>query len=77
MLDSFVGTYDWAGLRTLKRELGSDSNRFGDRTSNEFWAIIDDDELVEIETAVLMGQRKSALELIFTRAQSLGRILAG
>lgn len=75
MLQSFVGTIDTFGLRSLRGEDASASvphRNFGDAVP--FWAILDSQELPRIVEALTHGKRGAALLLLEERAHSLGRL---
>jgi hypothetical protein len=76
MLESYVGTFDRHGLCSLQRESEFPARSLGSVNHNIFWAVIDEAELSEIRKAILLGQRISALEIIFYRAKSLGQLAA-
>lgn len=78
MLQSFVGTFDAVGLRSLRCELefGVSPRPLATAGSVSFWAILDTAELPQIEQAFLLGYRGTALELLAEHAKSLGRLLA-
>ena len=76
MLESYVGTFDRHGLCSLQRESECRARNLAGGNHNFFWAIIDEAELSEIRKAVVLGQRDSALEIIYYRAKSLGRFVA-
>ena len=73
MLQSFIGTYDQAGLRSLRDEdeftVASHLDVSGPVS---FWAILDSDELPGIQHALTLGHRVTALQLLITTAKSLG-----
>lgn len=73
MLDSFIGTFDEYGLRTLETEGGKrHCSLIGDRP--KFWAVIDRAELAPIKLAMAAGDTRSALKLIVQQARDFGRI---
>ena len=75
MLQSFIGTFDSAGLRSFITEEPSAVTRRSHREHVvEFWAVLDTDELPLIQKAFLLGHRGTALELIGQQAKWLGRI---
>lgn len=75
MLQSFVGTFDSDGLRSLQPE--TEERVPSDCTSGGpvgFWAIIDTSELPAIEQAILSGSRAKALGILVQQARSVGRL---
>ena len=75
MLQSYIGTIDMSGLRSLRtEECGESVAPLGDPTVVSFWAILDTDQLPEICRALVMGHRGAALSLVTQQAKSLGRI---
>ena len=75
MLESFIGTFDSTGLRSLTtEETPSAARRSHHEQVVEFWAVLDTSELPLIQKAFLLGQRGAALDLIAQQAKSLGRI---
>ena len=76
MLQSFIGTFDSAGLRSLRtEEAATHRQTTADSASIRFWAILDSDELPSIHGALRLGRRDQALELLTQRAKSLGRLV--
>ncbi len=74
MLQSFVGTYDRNGLRTLRYESESSGLAPCQREQTvAFWAILDSAALPEIQQAIVSGNRISALKEVVNQARSLGR----
>jgi hypothetical protein len=74
MLESFVGTFDHRGLRSLRPE--DPREDFDGRVvepNGRFWAIIDTDNVSPIHEALVVGQRGAALDLLAQKAVSLGR----
>lgn len=75
MLQSYIGTFDSDGLRSLWTEEHCEhARRQRDGRVVEFWAVIDSEELHPIRRAMILGDRGTALELIGQQAISLGRI---
>ena len=75
MLQSFIGTFDIAGLRTLRSEDDTcGETRLSSTEAVPFWAILDTDELPSIQRALMLGYRGTALELLVQQAKSLGRL---
>lgn len=75
MLQSFIGTCDSFGLRSLRIEdpLVS-AERENDRAVVRFWAILDSAQIPSIQHAVMLGNRDAALELVASSARSFGRV---
>ena len=73
MLQSFIGTFDAAGLRTLRSEEAESSGKSIQSSGVPFWAILDSKELPSIQNALLLGHRCTAFELLARGAKSLGR----
>ena len=75
MLQSFVGTFNAAGLRTLRNEDASDMRVIHNATGSvSFWAILDSDELPAIQHAITLGDRGAALQMLVQAAKSLGPV---
>lgn len=77
MLQSFVGTIDERGLRTLTPE-PEGGHVFGcdlESRRHAFWAVVDSSNLREIHEALLHGQRRQALQLLVNYARSIGSVL--
>lgn len=77
MLQSFVGTFDAVGLRTLQTE--GDSIVPGQLIpcsagSVPFWAILDTAVLPPIQHALSLGYRSTAWEILAQQATCLGRL---
>lgn len=74
MLRSFVGTFDELGLRSLVTE--SDDAQYNEPDGPQsFWAVLDHAELHSIHRAFEMGERQTALEMVFNSARSVGRLI--
>lgn len=72
MLQSFTGTVDRNGIRSLEVESDSGPRRIEDRDLAEFWAVLDSADLESIQLAIHSGQRRHALRMVSERAQSMG-----
>lgn len=72
MLQSFVGTFDAAGLRSLRAEEDGTAPPENREATVPFWAIIDTVELPPIEAALTLGCRSIAFELLAGRAKAFG-----
>lgn len=73
MLQSFIGTCDVTGLKSLRSEddswSGLPRHCAGETT---IWAVINDEDLLAIHQALLLGCRGTALELLVEKARSVG-----
>lgn len=80
MLQSFIGTFDVVGLRSLRSEddvVESDvwpSSRCVPAGIVPFWAIIDTTELPTIQQALMLGNRGHAWEILVQQAKCFGRL---
>ncbi len=74
MLQSFRGTIDEYGLRSLRIEENAIVRYEGEPTIREFWAVLDSDDLRTIRAAFLAGDRRAALSLVCERSQSIGAV---
>ena len=74
MLQSFIGTLDAAGLRSLRTEDDALPAPLSDSEFVPFWVILDSSELPSIERALVLGQRQTALQLLVAVAKSLGPV---
>ena len=76
MLQSFRGTIDAHGIRTLRLERDEElDHHLGGRCA-EFWAVLDSKEVPLIRTAVQTDNRHTALSLICERSVSFGTIVS-
>ena len=75
MLQSFRGTIDRGGIRSLRPERDDDFLRRADRSTVEFWAILHREELPLIRSVLASGDRIRATKMICERAISLGSVL--
>ena len=75
MLQSFRGTFDSVGIRTLRFE--TDDERSGTLGSGlvEFWAVVDAEYVRQIRLALALGDRIGATRLLADTAASIGSIL--
>lgn len=75
MLESFVGTIDERGLRTLTPEPDESwkPQETVDRVA-AFWAVVDSAKLPEICEALRNGERQRAWQLLSASARSLGSV---
>ena len=74
MLQSFLGTFDRSGLRSLRIEDESQPALVVvKRNTSSFWAVLDSQELPKIYRAVVVGRRAEALRLLAEHAVSIGR----
>ncbi len=75
MLQSFVGTYDQSGLRSLRLEEANSALPWTSPTgAAPFWAVLDSSDVPEICRAVCHGRRRRALRLLNERALTLGSL---
>lgn len=76
MLQSFVGTVDANGLRTLRPE-GETATGCRSKTSSpiQIWAILDSSEIPSIQQAMMLGRRGTALQLLLEQSQSRGQVI--
>ena len=75
MLQSFRGTVDGGGIRSLYLETEVPVRRPIEKSVAEFWAVLDAQELPVIREAVQAGDRRTALSLICERSAFIGSIL--
>ena len=75
MLQSFRGTVDVGGIRSLHLETDVPVRSQLGQIVAEFWAVIDAKELPVIREAVRAGDRRTALSLICERSAYIGSIL--
>lgn len=75
MLQSFRGTIDVGGIRSLHVETDNPTCSVNRCNTAEFWAVIDRKEIPVIRAAVQAGERRTALSLICERSVSIGPIL--
>ena len=73
MLNSFIGTIDRYGLRTLSVETKSSASRVSE-DRNRFWAVLDSSILPTVSQAMACGQRKAALEIVLKSAKDAGSV---
>ena len=73
MLDSFIGTFDEHGLRSL--EIEGCNRAYSPKGDNpKFWAVTDCSVLTNIKLAMASGDARSALKIIVQQARDIGRI---
>ncbi len=75
MLQSFRGTIDVGGIRSLHLETDALVRPQTGKSVAEFWAVLDAKELPVIREAVRAGHRRTALSLICERSAFIGSIL--
>ncbi|WP_182869907.1 hypothetical protein [Stieleria mannarensis] len=77
MLQSFTGTFDAGGLRSLEPECDHGNRTIPDASLRKFWAVLESPSPVElrIRTAYHAGDRALALRLISDYAISAGTVL--
>ena len=73
MLDSYIGTFDHHGLRSLKSENDVRSAIFS-RRPGQFWAVLDKSLVPSINQAIAKGDSISALQIVFQQARDMGSI---
>ena len=74
MLQSFRGTFDSVGIRSLRVERDDErTGILGDVA--EFWAVVDTEFALQVRTALSHGDRTSATRLLSDSATSMGSIL--
>ena len=64
MLDSFIGTFDQRGLRTLKSETKQTRAFVERRRHGRFWAVLDRSVVPSINLAIAKGDSRSALQIV-------------
>ncbi len=74
MLQSFRGTIDRFGIRSLREETDEPIRFLATGSLAEFWAVMDASELPTIRAAVSTGDRSAALSLLCERSVSMGMI---
>ena len=77
MLQSFRGTVDVGGIRSLELETEEAIRPRLGSSVGEFWAVLDATELPIIRAAVRAGDRRAALSLICERSTFIGSIISG
>ena len=75
MIQSFTGTFDTSGIRSLRVEADDDSRGPTPITSARFWAVLDTRDVPLIRRAMTAGDRIGALKLISDHSLSMGTIL--
>lgn len=73
MLNSFIGTIDRYGLRTLSVETKASTRRIPEN-GNRFWAVLDPSVLPTVSRAMACGQRQAALEIVLKSARDAGSV---
>ena len=68
---------DRGGIRTFRLECDEDFVRRPDRSTAEFWVILDREELPLISAALASGDRLRATKMVCERAVYLGSVLPG
>ena len=74
MLDSFIGTFDQRGLRTLKSETNQTRTFVERRRCGRFWAVLDRSVVPSINLAIAKGDTRSALQIVLQQARDIGSI---
>ena len=75
MLQSFRGTADEFGIRTLRLERDEERARPLHEGVTEFWFVVDRREVHRIRAAFAAGERQTALSMICEKSVSLGSIV--
>ena len=75
MLQSFRGTLDAHGIRSLRIETGDECSLGRGQGRAEFWAVLNDSELPIIRATIQAGDRWRAMKLLNERAFCLGSVL--
>ncbi len=75
MLQSFRGTIDVNGIRSLRLERDDDVMCPAESAVAEFWVVLNHAELPTIRATIQAGDRIRAMSLLCERAVSLGSIL--
>lgn len=75
MLQSFRGTFDAIGIRTLRIELDGDRTSTLNSDAAEFWAVVDIEFARQVRAALALGDRIHATRLLSETATSIGSIL--
>ena len=74
MLQSFRGTIDTHGIRTLRLESDEDFSRQQHYPINEFWVVLNHTDLPAIRAILASGDRARALRRVCEQAVSLGLV---
>ncbi|MDA8562869.1 hypothetical protein N9L06_00290 [Mariniblastus sp.] len=74
MLDSFIGTFDQHGLRTLKSETNQTHAFIERRRQGRFWAVLDISLVPTINEAIATGDSRTALQIVLQQARDIGSI---
>lgn len=75
MWQSYIGTWDDTGIRSLRREEGAATGVPRESGGVPFWAVLDSDHVLGIHAALIRGQRGTALQLLLQQAREFGRLL--
>ena len=75
MLESFRGTIDAQGIRSLRPEGDEEFAYQMDKSAVHFWAVLSQQELPRICDALASGDRQLATKLVFEAATSMGSII--
>jgi len=75
MIQSFTGTFDAHGVRSLRIEADDTPRGLPSDASTHFWAVLDSRDVPLIHRAIVAGDRKRALKLISDHSLSMGTIL--
>ncbi len=74
MLDSFIGTFDQHGLRTLRSETAQTPAFVERRRQGRFWAVLDRSLVPTINRAIATGDSRTALQIVLQQARDIGTI---
>ena len=74
MLDSFIGTFDQHGLRTLRSETNLTPAFVERRRQGRFWAVLDRSLVPTINRAIAAGDSRTALQIVLQQARDIGTI---
>ena len=74
MLDSFIGTFDQHGLRTLRSETNQSPAFVERRRQGRFWAVLDSSLVPTINRAIAAGDSRTALQIVLQQARDIGTI---
>lgn len=73
MLDSYIGTFDHHGLRSLKSENDVPPAILA-RQPGQFWAVLDRSLVPSINQAIAKGDSISAMQIVLQQAREIGSI---
>lgn len=73
MLDSYIGTFDHHGLRSLKSESDVPHSILA-HCKGQFWAVLDRSFVPSIHQAIAKGDSIAALKIVLQQARDIGSI---